>query len=263
MKYCLSSRQQTEYLQKADEIFVEMRDHKQIPELAEKYPDKDIILEWRPDVDDRITQEDLRDYSNLTRKKLIVCTSTINPEIHAFFTQNEIRYFWGYDISTPEELLSITTNYSPCYIRVAAPLFFQMELVSKYNVPVRLTPNLASAGYFPLPDHVNGTWVRPEDIQLYEPIATAAEFLGVNLEQERALFRIYAEEHVWPGEVSMIIKNLGPLDCMNRMLPQEFTEARLNCRQRCTAFGSCRLCYRRFNLADPEKLRPFLNKKEN
>ena len=44
MKYCLNSRQNKEYLDKADEIKVEYRDRDFIFELCEKYPEKTIIL---------------------------------------------------------------------------------------------------------------------------------------------------------------------------------------------------------------------------
>lgn len=44
MKFALSCRQSPAYLEKADQIIVEFRDRKIIPDLAEKYPKKDIIL---------------------------------------------------------------------------------------------------------------------------------------------------------------------------------------------------------------------------
>lgn len=48
MKFCLSSRQSKEYLEKADEIRVDFRDRNIIPELATEYPDKTIILVQHP-----------------------------------------------------------------------------------------------------------------------------------------------------------------------------------------------------------------------
>ena len=44
MKFALSCRQSPLYLEKADEILVEFRDKNIIPDLAEKYQNKDIIL---------------------------------------------------------------------------------------------------------------------------------------------------------------------------------------------------------------------------
>jgi hypothetical protein len=76
------------------------------------------------------------------------------------------------------------------------------------------------------------------------------------LSAERALFRIYSEQKKWPGELKMIITNLGH-DGYNRMLDSELTTARMHCRQKCAAKGSCQLCWRALRLADPDKIRSY------
>jgi hypothetical protein len=93
-------------------------------------------------------------------------------------------------------------------------------------------------------------------LEQYEPIIGAIEFLGVELSAERALFRIYSEQKKWPGELKMIITNLGH-DGYNRMLDSELTTARMHCRQKCAAKGSCQLCWRALRLADPDKIRSY------
>ena len=45
MKYCLSSNQTKEYLDKADEIMVKYKDREIIFDLIEKYPNKCIIID--------------------------------------------------------------------------------------------------------------------------------------------------------------------------------------------------------------------------
>lgn len=259
MKFCLSSRQSPAYLAKADEIKVAQRDHKVIPELATKYPNADIVLEWRSTGDASITREKIVEYHNISNQKLIVCIDNINPEIDAFFNDHNIRYYWGYEVGSTYELQSLKDFYNVCYVRVTGPLFFQQDLLAKFGIPVRATPNIAHFNYLPHKDGINGCWIRPEDLDKYEPVIAAVEFEDANRDKEQALFRIYAEQKEWPGKLSYLITNLNA-DCTNRMLPPEFTEYRKNCGQRCTAFGACRLCYNYFRLADPELLRPF---KEN
>ena len=256
MKVCLSSRQQHEYLQKADEIRVPARDHKAIPELAEKYPEADIILELEPGADAGITYETLREYDILCRKKFIVCLNDISPETLAFYHENDIRYFWGYSITTPYELESLSKFTKVCYVRVGAPLFFEMDLVAKYGISVRHAPNVAHFGYIPQADGVNGTWIRPEDLEQYEPTITAIEFLGVELSAERALFRIYGEQKKWPGELGLIVQDINYLGT-NRMIPPDLVEKRLNCGQKCMENGNCRLCWRILDLANPDLLRDY------
>lgn len=75
MKFCLSSRQSEAYLQKADEIRVDFRDRNTIPDLADKYPDKTIILVQHTDED--LNGDDLEIWKILTKDHLIVCLSTL------------------------------------------------------------------------------------------------------------------------------------------------------------------------------------------
>ena len=75
---------------KADEIRVASRDHRIIPDLAEKYPEADIILEFEPGADADISHETLREYDILCRKKFIVCLNDISPETLAFYHDNDI-----------------------------------------------------------------------------------------------------------------------------------------------------------------------------
>jgi hypothetical protein len=55
----------------------------------------------------------------------------------------------------------------------------------------------------------------------------------------------------------MITTNIGNSVAYNRMLPEEFTKARLNCRQKCTTGGACQICYRYFSLADKELIKDY------
>ena len=45
MKFCLRSRVSSNYLAKAHEIKVDTRDYNSVPDVIEKYPNADIILE--------------------------------------------------------------------------------------------------------------------------------------------------------------------------------------------------------------------------
>ena len=263
MKYCLNSRQEGQYLAKADEIKVAARDHKSIPSLAEKYPNADIVLAMEPNGKE-IDQKLLIEYNIACKQKFIVCTVKLDQDTLRFFKDNNIRYYWGYEINTPKELESLKAFTNVCYVRVSGPLFFQQDLLAKVGIPVRATANVADFGYLPQLDGVNGTWIRPEDVPVYERTTAVIEFDGLErLEQERALYRIYAEQKNWPGALDMIITNLGVQKApTNRMLPPELAQARLNCGQKCAAGSACRICYRYFSLADPDKLAPYAKKSD-
>ena len=63
MKFSMSSRQSPEYLQKADEIKVQWRDRRIIPDLSEKYPNATINLtRYFQDSNDEIDWKELSNY---------------------------------------------------------------------------------------------------------------------------------------------------------------------------------------------------------
>ena len=253
MKYCLNSRQEGKYLAKADEIKVAARDHKSIPSLARQYPNADIILELAPNGKE-IDNSLIKEYDEACAKRFIVCVNKLDSDTINFYRANNIRYYWGYEINTPKELNSLKHFTDVCYVRVSGPLFFNHKLLNKVGIPVRATANVADFGYLPKKDGVTGTWIRPEDVPEYEGTVGAIEFGGIERsEQERALFRIYAEQHNWPGDLDLIITNLDFSDKVcNRMIPPDFVKARLNCGQMCEAGGPCQLCYRYLRLANKD-----------
>ena len=142
-------------------------------------------------------------------------------------------------------------------MRLAEPLFFEMDIVKQFGVPVRMVPNVAYIDGLPREDGVCGTWVRPEDLDLYEDYVEVVEFEDANLKKEQALYRIYAEQKNWPGDLQMIITNLNH-DGLNRIIVPDFAEKRLNCGQRCQKTGNCKLCYRALTLAMPDKIRDYM-----
>lgn len=135
-----------------------------------------------------------------------------------------------------------------------------MNDVARIGVPIRAVPNVAYYATLPFDNGVIGSWIRPEDLYLYEEFISAVEFEDCDIKKEQALFRIYAEQKAWAGDLGMIITNLD-YPGVNRMLPSSLTKRRMNCGQRCAMNRStCRLCYRYLDLADPDKLRPYLRK---
>lgn len=119
-------------------------------------------------------------------------------------------------------------------MRLGAPLFFQMDAVKKIGIPVRAVPNLAYLSDLPYGDGICGTWIRPEDMETYEPYIEVIEFEGCSIQQEQALYRIYMEEHEWPGYLDTLLTNFHQENVSNRLIHGDLAKSRLNCGQRCT-----------------------------
>ena len=258
MKFSLSNRQQSTYLKKADEILIQYRDRNALPDYEEKYPEAALVVEVPPAQEWDLVE--IKELAILARGKLTLSLPEMtDPRINALKEAN-IPFFWGYAVSTWHELEALI-NFGVSQVRIEAPLFFQtdkLKHVCGKKVALRVVANVAHEGYLPGVDGVTGSWIRPEDVEQYEDVFTTIEFRDSDQSKEQALYRIYAEQHEWPGQIEMLITNISAPGKYNRMLPPEFTQHRLNCGQRCKSGGACRLCHRYVRLADPELIRNYM-----
>lgn len=121
------------------------------------------------------------------------------------------------------------------------------------NIKVRAIPVYSYLDPIPRDDGVCGNWFRPEDMEAYSIYIDTIEFGYQPLKREQALFRIYAKEHKWAGDLGRIISDLNYIG-VNRMLNPEFTMKRMNCGMICDE-GKCSICYNLLDLATEEKMR--------
>ena len=250
MKVCLNSRQSAEYLKKADEILFAYRDRQAIPEIAEQYPNATCILEIPKE--ENYSVDEIREFNILTKNKLILCIGNLNDVI---LTRLGIPYFWEYRICSYEDLMAVKNMGVDSFL-VGAPLFFQTDLIKKSGLKARVVTNAAQDGTLMHTSGINGTWIRPEDLEMYADIVESISFSANTLSQEQALYRIYCENKEWSGNISDIVFYLNA-DATNRLLPPQFTEYRLNCGQKCY---KCNLCDRYFSLANEEKIKNWSEK---
>lgn len=255
MKYSVSSRQQPEYLQKCDEIKVMWNDRNIIFDLTEKYPGKTINLcrYLIHSNEDDIDWSEIKKFKTLARDNFVFGLTYIDEIIEC--KAHDIEFYYLEPIRSFRELQGLKL-FGAKWAFIDAPLFFQMDKVRAVGLPVRVTANISIREAFPYVDGVPGPWIRPEDVEAYEPYVDTIEFSRVNLDQERALFRIYAEQKKWPGELGLIVQDINYLGT-NRMIPPDLVEKRLNCGQKCMENGNCRLCWRILDLANPDLLRDY------
>lgn len=250
MKICLSSRQQKEYLKQADEIKVELRDMNSIFDLIEEYPNATIILE--DELNAELNWFELIQFNILSKNKFILCTFNIKNALKA--KEHGINFYLKWLIND-YEMLETVTNLGVCYIRLAGNLFFDLENIKKFNLtPIRAVPNVAFEDELPRDNGVMGTWIRPEDIDLYANYIETIEFTKSDLAQERALFRIYKDNKQWGGELGLLVKDLNH-EGVNRLILPEIAEKRIRCKQKCKSGGACRYCYHALKLANIELLK--------
>lgn len=254
MRVCLSNRNTIEYLRKADEIKVRFYDYKAVPDYFEDYPDKNIILDLNVeqgfDPSDESIWNELRSFSVLGQGKFICCVEDLFQMEKC--KELDIKFYYGYPVNSFYELNALVLC-GVCYVRVAPPLSHSLDKVARFNIPVRAVPNVCYQGYLPHENGIHGQWIRPEDLTLYNKYIDIIEFEDCDrIEKEQALYRIYMEEHEWPGDFDMLYTNFN-YKGVNRMLDSDLALRRMTCGQTCEAGGFCRLCDRYIDLADEEK----------
>lgn len=251
MKLCVQAQQEKKYLDWAQEIIFHWKDRKIIKDYIQLYPDKKMVLECYEPIS-KIDWNELNAINALTNENLILKIKNISIANQCIL--NNIKFFFAYGIKSYDELNTVL-NLNPYYIRLGAPLFFELDHIQKFysDIKIRLVPNIAYDDLYSHENGIVGTWIRPEDIMMYDDYAEIIEFENVDDAQERALIRIYWTERQWLGDIDLIISDFNHIGS-NPLLTSEFTEKRLNCGQTCMKNHNCKICYRHVNLANLEQL---------
>ena len=257
MKYCVSSRQPISVLRNADEIKVGYRDRQKMLDFVEDLPDKTYILEI-PKGTENIDWEFLKMLAE--KVDFILCVFDLSYGKDA--TKHGIKFYWGYPILSFYELRGLVP-FGPCYLLLGAPLYFDLTKVHRASggIPVRLCANAAYDTYIPRENGVCGTWIRPEDVEVYEIWVSALEFITETLKQEATLLHVYKDNGNWPGNLNLLLTNFG-VNVDNRIIPEEIGSTRANCGQRCMVNGSCHFCDVAMRFADTVRKEYYRRRKE-
>lgn len=228
---------------------VAWRDHEAIIDLMEINSKASFILYI---ADNNLTDKDweqIKQYYIMTQKRFKVLLFKMNYD---YCVKNDIPFFFDVAVNTGWEANALI-NLGVCSLYITGQLAHQLDFVDTLPVEIRVRANSSGApfGYKAL----IGGWFRPEDLNDLTMI-DVCEFAARDNREEQALYRIYAEQKAWPGELYMIVKDIPNEEIMNRMIPPEFQEKRSNCGMRCQSGGHCHFCETITYLANPKVLRP-------
>lgn len=195
----------------------------------------------------------LQAYQNIISGTIYCCLEDIY--LCNLCKKYNLKYFYKYPVQSYYELSGLK-DLGVSYIRLAAPLFFDLKNVNKFGIPIRVTPNKAYDAYIPRKNGIFGTWIRPEDLNLYEKYVSICEFRiydilfeGNPQIYEKTLLRIYRDLHEWNGDLKDIVKDIG-VDVKNSTIHDAIGKRRLNCRQICQSKNHCHICEASLNFSN-------------
>ena len=233
MNFCISVRHQDQVRKKADELMIDYIDINILYDLIEQYPKKKYVV--RIPRGEEINWQELKIFS--TKCKLVLAIEDLHMAKEC--KKRLLDFFWAYPITSYYELQGVL-KLGVKEVLLGAPLYFDLTMKELKDVKVRLVANLCYEDYIPRADGIQGTYVRPEDVDRYEEYVDTLEFRTDGLTQEATLLDIYKRRE-WGGNLNILLTNLG-CDVDNRAIPDEFAPARIQCRQNCMRTGTCHFC---------------------
>ena len=246
MKFCLSSRQTQEYLTQADEIRVLSRDVEQLFDLLDRYPDKTFVYNLE---DLEYARPHLEQLALLNQNRITIALFDLHDR--EYCATKFFQYYYvkpATSLSQVQALKDLGVNQ----VLIDAPLTHMLHKVKLLNIPIRVIPVFAFLDGLPRDNGVNGNWIRPEDLEAYSLYIDTIEFGSQPQKREQALFRIYAKEHTWPGDLGRLVPDLNYLG-VNRLLDSETMLTRMNCGMICCEH-KCNICYNRLDLATEDTI---------
>lgn len=238
MKYSVPNRAAMKYLKQADEIKIQKSDQRKTIDYIEDYPEATIVL-CVGNLYEEIDTKDLLMWKEKANGRLILEVENIlSPNMKEV---TGIPFYWKYPVTTFDELQALK-SLGACQVLIDGPLFFQMREVKSYGMKVRVIPNVCYEGYLPRINGLHGTWMRPQDQDLYEQYVDMLEFKEDNMTKWEALFDIYSKDKTFFGDLNVLFKNFDiNTPVLAAAVPREVIKSRLTCGQRCTR-NRCHLC---------------------
>lgn len=247
MNYCGIYNQITQnlsYINEVQEWKIEYRrQDTSLPDFLELHQDKKIVLEIKNnDFLDELIRDGLftlsKKYNNLT-----LLLEEYSPEKAEIATAAHIKFFFNNRVNNWDMFIGLI-NCGVSELYITDSLGFEIikvaEIAHSKGVKIRVYPNVAQSQW---PD-INGLmkfFIRPEDVDAYEPYIDTFEFYG-NIEKHKVYYKIYAKDKQWFGALDEIIIDLNS-DIDSRYLLKNFINKRLRCERKCLQGDNCNRCY--------------------
>lgn len=257
MKYCINYSNKSHIIDKVDEILIRY-DKNKILELFTQF----IPAHLNQRIIVQLIEENNID-TIVNNLKKIISIYNENKDIKfdiqlPFYNQKfieelkdtNLKYFFKAAANSWDKFTGlISQNVSDIYItdELAFELDKVAEIAHKNNIKVRIYPNVAQSRWDKLSDILK-FFIRPEDIEMYEPYVDVCEFYGDKAQQIDTYYKIYQEDKKWFGDLQEIIIGLDSKIDSRYIIPR-FAEKRIKCGKDCLKGGKCEMCKRILDLS--------------
>lgn len=259
MKYALTTKCSKKYLDLADEIIVPYKEKERLLDYQEQYAEKPVTVQCWTQYNNMIDTKWLKGVATQYPKGFSVGVTSMT-DLKNILAEGLPAYF----LRTINNFAALAAlqEMGAAYVYLDQPLFSSLDKVQRFDINVRWVPNLvdASPGYLQRMAH--GTWIRPEDIKLYEEMFpnSICEFIGAETAQaEQALYRIYKSGE-WKQDIEFIMPEFKDQGIANWLIDDQVGKQRLTCRQRCEEYpngAGCHSCDLGLQLAKKDLLQKF------
>lgn len=265
MKFMVSCRQPLVILKNAEEIRVNYEDIARLKDL--------VTDDWvcSAEIVIYISEHQMINWNEIDIYKdvLNIVIAVEDTKQISVIKSKGYKVFWSYPASIYTELRSLI-YLGVDEVLLDGPLYFDLPRVKSIcgdNIEIRLVVNKCYNNNLPLENGICGTYIRPEDIEIYSRFVDHFEFDSNNsLKKEHTLYTIYKQDKKWLGNLNILLTNLN-VDVDNRgfeVIPTEeepedkteiqdnknFALRRIQCGQACQSTSPCRLCQKYFDLID-------------
>lgn len=258
MKYCINYSNKSHIIDKVDEILIRY-DKNKILELFTQF----IPAHLNQRIIVQLIEENNID-TIVNNLKKIISIYNENKDIKfdiqlPFYNQKfieelkdtNLKYFFKAAANSWDKFTGLMSqNVSDIYItdELAFELDKVAEIAHKNNIKVRIYPNVAQSRWDKLSDILK-FFIRPEDIEMYEPYVDVCEFYGDKAQQIDTYYKIYQEDKKWFGDLQEIIIGLDSKIDSKYIIPR-FAEKRIKCGKDCLKGGKCEMCKRILDLSE-------------
>ena len=252
MKYCLHFYVGMKYIKTVEEITIKYKDsHDALIDFLKEHSNQRIII----DMKDMTLEEKLikffGDLSKVVEVNFALKISYVkNKENLEKIRESEVNFFFSeYCVDWSGLVGFLNLGVSDVYI--VNDLGFEIikvaEIAHKQGVNVRVFPNVAQASVNDKESEITRFFIRPEDIELYEPYVDICELFGPEKSAE-VYYEIYHKDKKWGMFLKIIISNFED-DILNPFIKETFATRRLNCGKKCVKNGRCQSCFNAVHIA--------------